>query len=116
LSSAMAARLDSPEAARTELHRLYENPPVNLPLFLGGVATWSSYFGDQELALKIHRELFALRQYALAPVWLPSLKEMRRLPGFKDLVQGIGLVEYWRGTGHWGDFCRPVGHTDFECE
>jgi len=41
---------------------------------------------------------------------------MRRLPGFKDLVQNVGLVDYWRSTGNWGDFCKPIGDDDFECE
>ena len=24
-------------------------------------------------------------------------------------------VEYWRESGNWGDYCRPVGADDFEC-
>ncbi|MCH8336826.1 MAG: hypothetical protein IIC61_13190 [Proteobacteria bacterium] len=49
-------------------------------------------------------------------IWRPIHKEMRRLPGFKDLVQNVGLVDYWRSTGNWGDFCKPIGDDDFECE
>jgi len=41
---------------------------------------------------------------------------MRRLPGFKDLVSKLGLVDYWRSSGNWGEFCRLVGADDFECE
>jgi hypothetical protein len=41
---------------------------------------------------------------------------MRQLPGFKDLVRDLGLVDYWRTSGKWSDFCHPVGEDDFECE
>jgi hypothetical protein len=49
-------------------------------------------------------------------LWLAIHKDMRRLPGFKDLVRDLGLVDYWRTTGNWGQFCRPLGEDDFECE
>ena len=44
------------------------------------------------------------------------LSDVRRLPGFKDLARKLGLVDYWRKSGTWGDFCRPVGDEDFECQ
>jgi hypothetical protein len=31
------------------------------------------------------------------------------------MLRDIGLVQYWRATGNWGDFCRAVGAADFEC-
>lgn len=34
---------------------------------------------------------------------------------FKDILRDLGLVDYWRSTGNWGDFCKPVGAEDFEC-
>jgi hypothetical protein len=42
-------------------------------------------------------------------------RDMRRLPGFKELLRNLGLVRYWRETGNWNDFCRPVSDDDFEC-
>jgi hypothetical protein len=36
------------------------------------------------------------------------------LPGFKDFLRQLGLVDYWRTTGNWSDFCRPVGEADFK--
>jgi hypothetical protein len=30
-------------------------------------------------------------------------------------VRELGLVDYWRASGKWGDFARPVGTDDFEC-
>jgi hypothetical protein len=40
--------------------------------------------------------------------------DMRRLPGFKTLMEKEGLLNYWRTTGNWADYCRPV-NDDFEC-
>lgn len=77
------------------------------------IALMASYFGDNELALQIFRELPSRYQYL---AWRPIYKGMRRLPGFKDLVQKIGLVDYWRKSGKWGDYCHPVGKDDFECD
>ena len=47
--------------------------------------------------------------------WSPLQAEMRKLPGFKELVREVGLVSHWRTTGEWGEFARPVGGEDFEC-
>jgi hypothetical protein len=30
-------------------------------------------------------------------------------------VRELRLVDYWRSSGNWGDFCRPIGRNDFEC-
>ena len=44
----------------------------------------------------------------------PILGDARRTEGFKDIVRDTGLVDYWRASGEWGDFVRPVGDDDFE--
>jgi hypothetical protein len=51
----------------------------------------------------------------LVSLWSPLMTEMRKLPGFKELVREVGLVTYWRTTGEWGEFARPKGADDFEC-
>jgi hypothetical protein len=30
-------------------------------------------------------------------------------------VRDLKLDEYWRRSGKWGDYCKPVGEGDFEC-
>ena len=42
------------------------------------------------------------------------MADVRRLPGFKDLVTDLNLVEYWRTYG-WADACEPLGNDDFTC-
>jgi len=52
----------------------------------------------------------------IGDIFRPVYRDMRRLPGFKDLVRQDGLVEYWRAIDNWGDYCRPLeGSDDFEC-
>ena len=36
-------------------------------------------------------------------------------PRFKELMREAGLADYWRQSGKWADFCRPVGEDDLEC-
>jgi hypothetical protein len=42
------------------------------------------------------------------------MRNVRRLPGFKDLMLDGGFVDYWRTYG-WGDLCRPVTERAFVC-
>jgi hypothetical protein len=46
---------------------------------------------------------------------LPLFSGMRQLDGFKELVEGVGLVKYWRESDNWADYCHPVDDTSFEC-
>lgn len=48
-------------------------------------------------------------------LWIIPYSNVRTLPGFKDLLREAGIVDYWRQTGNWGDFCKQVGADDFEC-
>ena len=45
----------------------------------------------------------------------PDLAALRADPRFRDMLKGLGLAEYFRASGNWGDFCRPVSADDFEC-
>jgi TolB-like protein/DNA-binding winged helix-turn-helix (wHTH) protein len=115
MATTMASLLDVPEAARIELHRFYDDPDFSTSLDRAGIGAWAAYFDDPELALKIIQELHRAGEFVISAIWEPHGKELRRLPGFKDLVQELGLAHYWRSTGQWGDFCRPIGEDDFEC-
>jgi DNA-binding winged helix-turn-helix (wHTH) protein len=56
---------------------------------------------------------------------LPSLPATRSRPragwfiaaaaGGALIVRDLGLVDYWRASGNWNDFCRPLGKDDFDC-
>jgi hypothetical protein len=41
--------------------------------------------------------------------------DMRRDPSFMPLMQRFGLIDYWRSTGHWPDFCSEPG-LPYDCK
>lgn len=80
-------------------------------MFLAHVA---SELGGVELAFKSLRDSGFYD--VLRSLWHPTNRAIRQLPAFKAYVREIGLYDYWRTTGEWGDFCRPIGEGDFDCE
>ena len=45
-----------------------------------------------------------------------TMENARRTERFKDLAERLGYLDFWRATGNWGDYCRPLdGSDDFEC-
>ena len=112
--TAMRPRLDKPAEALAELRRLHAGKP--LPQADATIAAWAAYFGDPAFALEILSTMEPRgRPGDILRYWRPIMKDVRKLPGFKELVSEPGLVDYWRTNG-WGDFCQPIGQTDFECK
>lgn len=54
--------------------------------------------------------------YGYRFLWHPALADLRRTEGFRQLVTDLGLVEAWRKSGDWGDYCRPVSATEITCQ
>ncbi|MGB6452705.1 MAG: hypothetical protein WBE92_18295, partial [Steroidobacteraceae bacterium] len=79
------------------------------------IAVWASWHGDTLLAASSLRR-FAIDLYfpRLSAFWIPLLSGARRTPEFKEILRNLGLVDYWRQSGKWGDFARPLGDDDFE--
>jgi len=50
----------------------------------------------------------------LMSLWFPFLRDLRKTPAFKQFVRDLGFYHYWRASGHWGDYARPLGDDDFE--
>ena len=115
VTAAMQPFLDRPAEALAELRSFVATAPPARELYLA--ASWAAYFGDPEFALQLLQGS-PLQEPGIElgiAVWRPVMRNVRALPVFKDLVRELGLVDYWRATGNWGDFCRPVGEEDFEC-
>jgi hypothetical protein len=109
------ASLDDPPQALEDLRRSYADATRSgahgqlIP-----VALFASFLGDQALSLDALRAIGPTTQN-LFPIWRPALSEVRRLPGFEELVRELGLVDYWRASGDWGEFCRETGGGGFTC-
>jgi adenylate cyclase len=109
---------DDANKARALLRRCVETASDDGDGFtrLHGATMFAAYFGEPELAVEIYRRIHArLLGVFMINFWHPLFREMRRLPAFKELAKEVGLVTYWRTTGRWGDFVRPLGNDDFEC-
>lgn len=107
---------DDPHAALAVIRAAYDDRANHDPTRLQFVASYAGHYGDQDLAVAaMRRAVVDLRGLTVSGLWWRDMAAARRLPAFKDLVREIGLVDYWRRTGNWGSFCRPVGSDDFEC-
>lgn len=110
---------DNLAAAVPELAATLRNDSLNRDIYLATrVAAWAGYLGAPDVALEAMKSAarlgLSLETWA-GQIWSPTFAEARRMPGFKGLARELGLVDYWRATGNWGDFCKPVGNDDFEC-
>jgi TolB-like protein len=113
------ANLDEPSAALRQLRLNLDDPRTGADIFaLTWAMEWAAYLGDPQLALQAARRAAGLgvsfETWAWS-IWRPVMKDVRRQPGFKALLKEMGVVDYWRATGDWGDFCKPLGSDDFEC-
>lgn len=82
------------------------------------VSKLADALGDADLALAaLHKFLGGKSEFdPYRASWIAPYSGMRALPGFKDLMREVGLVDLWRQSGIWADACKPVGETDFECQ
>ena len=100
------------------LHRIYDDEDKKLlsSSFID-ISMWAAYFGDPEFALDALIKGTTSKSYRIAInyAWLPHMREMRQLPGFKEYVRKIGLVDYWEKYD-WPDsnICYKVDY-DFKC-
>lgn len=111
----LLASIDNPAHAIGLLHQVFGEDFYQDAPHMTGIAQMAGYFGDHELALKCLNEAFVKhRGPNMVVVWHPLLAGARKLEGFKQFAREVGLYEYWRASGHWGDFARPLGDDDFE--
>jgi TolB-like protein/Flp pilus assembly protein TadD len=107
--------LDVPAKGLSVLATAMAVPENQTPPRLDAIAHFGAYLKDSDIALKALRlGLVERRGSMVIDLWHPNFSRIRRDPRFKEIVRDIGLVEYWRESGAWGDFARPVNDVDFE--
>jgi adenylate cyclase len=110
ISRTLSQFLNAPAGAAEEIRKL---APTATEAEKALLAQWAAYYGEPELSLELlSRAVRNLSQPSV--LWQPLMRDVRRLPQFKDLVREIGLVEYWRTYG-WSDYCHPLDREDFAC-
>ncbi|QPC98196.1 TIR domain-containing protein [Qipengyuania soli] len=113
---------------RAELYQVIDDREKTIALLLKALADPASRSSTISFILSYHCGDFDAQDLALDAlerglstdaamdyaVWWPSHREVRKTTRFKELVRKFGYYDYWRRTGEWGDFARPVGDDDFE--
>jgi TolB-like protein len=116
LFATLAAKPDDVASARAALREAFEDPANQSDGPLTRIIIWADVYGDKDLALAaIRRDLVDLHSGWVATLWEPYWSGLRADPRFKDIVRDLKIADYWRSSGNWGDFCKPVGNDDFEC-
>ncbi len=111
----LAELLDRTDVARGRLRQAFEDPAYQDHMRQLKIAMWAGQFGDVDLALAAaRRACIDMRSRGVAVIWLPTFREARKDPRFKELLRDLRLVDYWRTSRRWGDFARPLGRDDFE--
>jgi TolB-like protein len=106
---------DQPQTMLARLRQAAVNPANQDSRRQLRIALWGASYGDIDRAVSaLRRFALDLRSPRLGVIWVRTLSGARRTPAFKEFLRELGLVDYWRQTGKWGEFVRPVGDDDFE--
>ncbi|MXO58373.1 TIR domain-containing protein [Altererythrobacter salegens] len=105
---------ERPDEALEILRKGMEQESAQNTTVLVLLAFHAGLLGDTKLALEAMRRGTSYSVAMDYLLWWPSLREARQTPEFKQLMRDNGVYDYWRTTGNWGDFARPLGDDDFE--
>ncbi len=111
-----ADKIDNGEAALAWIRQAFNDPTNQTAYGTRSLASLADHFGDRDLALAaLRRSYIDLRGTNIGMLWQPFATGLRADPRFNDILRDLGLAQYFRASGKWGDFCQPVGKDDFEC-
>lgn len=123
--SALAALKSGNAAARRDATRqivaqlapgtVWAAPLPNEAMSPGDMIGLVAMLGDRDTAFAQAKAYLARGSYADSSfLFWPTLADFRRDPQFFELVSQVGLVDYWRASGNWADFCADPG-LPYDC-
>jgi hypothetical protein len=108
--------LHDPEAAIKLVRAALTDPGCQDPFRQIWIARLAAFYDDTGTAVEVLRRVFMDRQTMIdlrCMMWQQPFRQARRDARFKDVLESMGLPDYWRATGKWGDFVRPLGKGEF---
>ncbi len=90
--------------------------PPNESTTAGGGIGMLAILGDKDTAFAQAKAYLKRDSYADSSfLFWPNLAEFRRDPRFMPLAVQVGLVDYWRSSGNWPDFCADKS-LPYDCK
>jgi len=113
LAARSKSHADVQEARRLILAKADQGGLINF----GSAISWLSALGLVDDALKLAQRWEPNKAGLYPNVFMfgPLTKNMRRDPRFMQLAARIKLVDYWRTSGHWPDYCSEPGWP-YDCK
>jgi TolB-like protein len=115
LDAALADKLNDKAAALDLIRKAFADPAYQDATRMFFLLRYADHFGDKDLALEALDRMRQLNFVSFYNLWLPYETGLRADPRFKQILRAMKLADYFRASGNWGDFCKPVGKDDFEC-
>lgn len=92
------------------------NPANQDPTRLVMIAKLLAIYGDPAGAADaLNRHFLKAGGTWWQELWMPEHAATRREPAFREIMRGMGYERFFRESGEWNDFCRPLSETEFEC-
>ena len=114
LNYTMQHLADRPEAALDAARQAFGDPANQDITRTISIALLGDHYGDRDLAFAAMRRIVDMRGANTYMFWMPWETGLRADPRFKAIVSDLGLVDYWRSSGNWGDFAKPIGEGDYQ--
>ncbi|MCR6643574.1 MAG: hypothetical protein NVV62_03095 [Terricaulis sp.] len=70
--------------------------------------------GEVDAAFEVIEGHLAIPGVSTASIFMGPFTALHRDKRFIAVVRDTGLLEYWRDTDRWPDFCRVIDHT-YDC-